>query len=140
HSLYRHVGPLPFRQWLVRRIFAGHCLRDRRLERQYLRRTLVSDHRCVDDARDRLLLPSGDEGSGTLQGPLTSQPARRTEAPPASGAFSIFRPDREARRRAIVRRLFRCPPYFAAATAVWDSLPSVIQTLGLTCDWRLTKR
>ena len=60
--LHLDVAALSYRQRLVRRIAAGDRVRDRGLDRRYLRRPLVSDHLRVDHRGRRVLLPARDQG------------------------------------------------------------------------------
>ena len=60
--LHLDVAALSHRQRLVRRTAARHRVRDRGLDRRYLRRSLVSDHLRVDHRGRRLLLPAGNQG------------------------------------------------------------------------------
>ena len=67
----RYTGmslPLPFGQWLVRRLPASYRVCDRGGLGQHLLGALVSDHRGWRDVRHRSDLPSGDEGPGHLRG------------------------------------------------------------------------
>ena len=60
--LHLDVAALSHRQRLVRRIAAGDRVRDRGLDRRYLRGSLVSDHLRFDHRGRRLLLPAGNQG------------------------------------------------------------------------------
>ena len=60
--LHLDVAALSHRQRLVRRIVARDRVRDRGLDRRYLRGSLVSDHLRIDHRGRRLLLPAGNQG------------------------------------------------------------------------------
>ena len=60
--LHLDVAALSHRQRLVRRIAAGDLVRDRGLDRRYLRGSVVSDHLRFDHRGCRLLLPAGNQG------------------------------------------------------------------------------
>ena len=60
--LHLDVAALSHRQRLVRRIAARDRVRDRGLDRRYLRGSVVSDHLRVDHRGRRLLLPAGNQG------------------------------------------------------------------------------
>ena len=60
--LHLDVAALSHRQRLVRRIAARDRVRDRGLDRRYLRRSLVPDHLRIDHRGRRLLLPAGNQG------------------------------------------------------------------------------
>ena len=58
------VAALSHRQRLVRRLPAGHRVRDRGRDRQYLLRPVVSDRGRGDELRRRPDLPARNQGSG----------------------------------------------------------------------------
>ena len=60
--LYLDVAALSHRQRLVRRTAAGDLVRDRGLDRRYLRRPLVPDHFREHHRGRRLLLAAGNQG------------------------------------------------------------------------------
>ncbi len=89
--LHLDVAALSYRQRLVRRIAAGDRLRDRGLDRRYLRRPLVSDHLRVDHRRRRVLLPARDQGRRHHQvgfGRAPQAPAPSPHDKPAAKSFA----------------------------------------------------
>ena len=80
--LHLDVAALPHRQRLVRRIAARDRVRDRGLDRRYLRGSVVSDHLRVDHRGRRLLLPAGNQGRRHHE--VIDRPARPDTTQPAA--------------------------------------------------------
>ncbi|CAG9251615.1 hypothetical protein BCEP4_1320028 [Burkholderia cepacia] len=101
--LHVDVAALSHRQRLVRRVPAGHRVRDRRGEGRHLLGPLVSDRDRAGDVRDRPAVRQGDEGLEHLRSGLRvkgglsfagrgfRRPTPRPTARPARAAGNFFR-------------------------------------------------